>query len=221
MKNKTASAGRGGAVRLSATAAHRRGLKITFALTGLFLLVEVAAGLATGSLALLADAGHMLTGVGGLGLFLISFYILFEAYRRFADPPQVASLPMLATAVVGLAVNLVGIWILHKGSQESLNLRGAFLEVVSDALGSVGVIVAGVIMLTTGWYYADPLFGVLIGLFILPRTWRLMAEAVNVLLEGTPAHINLHAVRRAMLGVDGVAEVHDLHVWTITSGTRP
>ena len=96
--------------------------------------------------------------------------------------------------------------------------RRAFLEVVSDALGSVGVIIAGIIMLATGWYYADPIFSVLIGVFILPRTWRLLKQAVNVLLEGTPAHINLAAVEETMLEVDGVEKVHDLHVWTITSG---
>ena len=238
---------------LSATAQYRRALKITFALTFVYFCVEVVGGVLTNSLALLADAGHMLTDVGGLGLalfaawmsakpatptktygyyrveilaalinavvlFLIAFYILFEAYRRFQEPPEVASLPMLAVAVVGLGVNLVGIWLLRQGSQESLNVQGAFLEVVSDALGSVGVIVAGVIMLTTGWYYADPLFSVLIGMFILPRTWRLLTQAVNVLLEGAPAHINVAAVKEAMLQVDGVAAVHDLHVWTITSG---
>ncbi len=238
---------------LSATAQYRRALKITFALTFAYFCVEVVGGLLTNSLALLADAGHMLTDVGGLGLalfaawmsakpasstktygyyrveilaalinavalFLIAFYILFEAYRRFREPPEVASLPMLAVAVVGLGVNLVGIWVLRRGSQESLNVQGAFLEVVSDALGSVGVILASLIMLTTGWYYADPLFSVLIGLFILPRTWRLLTQAVNVLLEGVPAHIDVAAVKEAMLQVDGVAAVHDLHVWTITSG---
>lgn len=238
---------------LSVTAQHRRALKITFALTFAYFCIEVVGGLLTNSLALLADAGHMLTDVGGLALalfaawmsrkpatptktygyyrveilaalanalvlFLISFFILYEAYRRFQAPPEVASLPMLAVAVVGLGVNLIGIWNLRRGSKESLNIQGAFLEVVSDALGSIGVIIAGLIMLTTGWYYADPLFSVLIGLFILPRTWRLLMQAVNVLLEGTPAHISVAAVEQAMLQVNGVAAVHDLHVWTITSG---
>lgn len=237
----------------SATARHRRALWTTFALTFAYFLVEVVGGILTNSLALLADAAHMLTDVGGLGLalfaawisrkpatpartygyyrveilaaltnaivlFLISFYILYEAYRRFREPPAVASGPMLAVATVGLAVNLFGIWNLRRGSKESLNVQGAFLEVVSDALGSLGVLAAGVIMLVTGWYYADPIFSVLIGVFILPRTWRLLAQAVNVLLEATPAHINLAAVERAILGVEGVAAVHDLHVWTITSG---
>jgi cobalt-zinc-cadmium efflux system protein len=190
---------------ISATAQNRRGLQITFALTLAYFIVEVVGGILTNSLALLADAAHMLTDVFGLGLalfaswisqkpatpektygyyrfeilaalangvvlFFISFYILYEAYYRFKSPPEAASLPMMMIAVVGLVINLVGFWILRKGAKESLNVQGAFLEVISDALGSVGVIIAGVIMLATGWYYADPLFSVLIGLFILPRT---------------------------------------------------
>ncbi len=238
---------------LSAAAQNRRGLKITFALTFTYFVVEVIGGILTGSLALLADAAHMLTDVVGLGLalfaiwiaqkpataektygyyrveilaalanavilFAISFYILYEAYRRFKQPPEVPSLPMLAVAVVGLGVNLIGLFLLREGAKGSLNVKGAFLEVVSDALGSVGVIIAALIMWTTDWYYADPIFGVLIGLFILPRTWKLLTQAVNVLLEATPAHINLAAVEETVLAVDGVEKVHDLHVWTITSG---
>lgn len=238
---------------LSAGAHHRRALLVTFGLTFTFFIVEVAGGLLTNSLALLADAAHMLTDVGGLGLalfatwisqrpatpaktygyyrveilaalantlvlFLLSFYILYEAYRRFLEPPEVQSLPMLAVAVVGLIVNLFGIYNLRRGSKESLNVQGAFLEVVSDTLGSVGVILASLIMFFTGWYYADPIFSALIGLFILPRTWGLMKQAVNILLEGTPAHINLRAVQEAIRVTPGVSDVHDLHVWTITSG---
>ena len=237
----------------SAGAQHRRPLLVTFGLTFAYFIVEVVGGFLTNSLALLADAGHMLTDVFGLGLalfaiwisqrpaspaktygyyrveilaalanalilFWISFYILYEAYRRFQEPPEVNSLPMMIVAAVGLFVNLVGIYNLRRGSKESLNVQGAFLEVVSDTLGSLGVIIAGLIMYFTGWYYADPIFSVLIGLFILPRTWGLMTQAVNILLEGTPAHINLKAVEDAMRSIPGVAAVHDLHVWTITSG---
>ncbi|VTU01672.1 cation transporter : Uncharacterized protein OS=Hymenobacter sp. APR13 GN=N008_21595 PE=4 SV=1: Cation_efflux [Gemmataceae bacterium] len=239
--------------QLSVTANNRRSLWIVFGLTFTYFLVEVVGGLLTNSLALLADAAHMLTDVGGLGLalfaawmsqkpatpqrtygyyrveilaaltnavvlFLMAFFILFEAYRRFREPPEVSSLPMMAVATVGLVVNLIGIRLLRRSSGESLNMKGAYLEVVGDLLGSVGVLAAGLVMLTTGWYYADPLFGVGIGLFILPRTWGLMTQAVNVLLEATPAHVNLAEVEAALLGVEGVASVHDLHVWTITSG---
>lgn len=238
---------------VSVTARNRRVLWITFGLTFTYFFVEVVGGIVTNSLALLADAAHMLTDVGGLGLalfaawmsmkpatpaktfgyyrveilaaltnavvlFLISFYILYEAYARFREPPEVSSLPMMAVAGVGLIVNLIGIWLLRRASKDSLNMQGAFLEVVSDLLSSVGVLVAGAIMWATGWYYADPIFSVVIGLFILPRTWKLMTQAVNVLLEATPAHINLAEVERTMLTVDGVASIHDLHVWTITSG---
>jgi cobalt-zinc-cadmium efflux system protein len=238
---------------LSTAGQHRRALTVTFGLTFTYFIVEVVGGLLTNSLALLADAAHMLTDVFGLGLalfaiwisqrpanaaktygyyrveilaalanalvlFWVSFYILYEAYRRFQEPPEVNSLPMMIVAAVGLAVNLIGIYNLRRGSKESLNVQGAFLEVVSDTLGSLGVIAAGLIMYFTGWYYADPIFSVLIGLFILPRTWGLMMQAINVLLESTPAHINLKSVEQAMLSTPGVAAVHDLHVWTITSG---
>ena len=245
--------GNSGMEQLSITAQNRRLLWITFALTFVYFVVEVIGGLVTNSLALLADAAHMLTDVGGLGLalfaawisakpaspsktygyyrveilaalanavvlFLMAFYITYEAYRRFQAPPEVNSLPMLAVAAVGLMVNLMGMRLLRASSKESLNMQGAFLEVVSDLLGSIGVIAAGAIMWASGWWYADPIFSVIIGLFILPRTWKLMVQAVNVLLEATPAHVNLAELEQAMLGVEGVASVHDLHIWTITSG---
>ena len=232
---------------------NRRRLTLVLGFTSLYLVVEVIAGLLTRSLALLADAGHMLTDVAGLALALvamrfaerpatpkrtygfyrveilaalanavvligISVFVLVEALDRFRNPPAVASLPMLLVATVGLLVNLAGVAILRGRSGESLNLKGAYFEVLSDALTSVGVIAAGVVMLTTGWYYADPILSVVIGLFILPRTWKLMSEAVGILLEGTPSTVNLVAVREALLAVPGVAGVHDLHVWTLTSG---
>ena len=232
---------------------HTRALAATLALTTTFLVVEVIGGIWTGSLALLADAGHMLTDVGGLALALfairfaakpptpektygyyrveilaalanalvllgISAFILYEAYRRFLDPPPVLGAPMLIVAAVGLAVNAVGMWLLRSRSNASLNLKGAYLEVLSDALGSVGVMVAAVIVLTTGWRLADPLIGAGIGLFIIPRTWGLLRQVVNILLEGTPAHVNLAEVERAMASVPGVTQIHDLHVWTLTSG---
>ena len=235
------------------SAEHRRRLALVLGLTSAYLAVEVAGAFITGSLALLADAGHMLTDVGGLALalfaiwfgqrpatpektygyyrteilaalanavvlFLIAGYIFYEAYRRFQAPPEVQGGPMLIVAGVGLVVNLLGIWLLRAGAGESLNVQGAFLEVVSDTLSSIGVLIAGAVVLTTGFYLIDPIFSVLIGLFILPRTWRLLGQALNVLLEGTPSHINLAEVRQGMLAVPGVRDVHDLHVWTITSG---
>lgn len=240
---------------VSAAGRNKRQLTIVFAFTTLYLIVEVIGGLLTGSLALLADAAHMLTDVGGLGLALfairfaerpatpartygyyrveilsavanavvlivISLYILYEAYQRFRNPPAVESLGMLGVAAVGLVVNIVGMLILRSGATQSLNLKGAYFEVLSDMLSSLGVIAAGLIMWATGWYYADPIFSAGIGVFILPRTWSLLREAVGVLLEGTPSDVNVTALREAIASVPGVAAVHDLHVWSLSSGVN-
>lgn len=237
----------------SASSEHVRPLAWTLTLTTLFLGIEVAIGLWTNSLALLADAGHMLTDAGGLALALFAIWmarrpptaaktygyyrveilaaaanalvllgisagILYEAYRRFRAPPEIPGVPLLIVAAAGLAVNLVGMWMLRGGSTTSLNVRGAYYEVVSDALGSLGVLIAGLLIITTGWRYADPVVGVGIGLFIVPRTWTLLRQAIDVLLEGTPPHIVLDDVERAMREVPGVRAIHDLHVWTLTSG---
>lgn len=234
---------------------NKRRLAIVLGLTSLYLVAEVVGGWLTNSLALLADAGHMLTDVAGLGLALlairfaerpatpertygfyrveilaalsnavvligISLYILYEAYERFRNPPEVQSKGMLVIASVGLVINVIGVYILRAGSNESLNMKGAYFEVLSDMLTSIGVIVAGVIMLTTGWYYADPLISAGIGLFILPRTWMLLRDAVGVLLEGAPADVNVAALREAIGRVAGVAGIHDLHVWSLTSGVN-
>lgn len=219
------------------------------------MLAEVIGGLVTNSLALLADAGHMLTDVGGLALALaaikfaerpatpertygyyrveilaaltnavvligISLYILYEAYERFRNPPEVQSGGMLVIASIGLVINVAGVFILRDGSKESLNMKGAYFEVLSDMLTSVGVIIAGIIMLTTGWYYADPLISAGIGLFIFPRTWALLKDAVGVLLEGTPSDVNIATLRETLSKLDGIAELHDLHVWSLTSGVN-
>lgn len=232
---------------------HRARLGIALTITATFLLVEAVAGFLTGSLVLLADAGHMLTDVAGLSFALIAVhfaqrpatatktfgyyrveilaalvnslllmgvagFILFEAIRRFADPPEIASAPLLVVAIFGLIANVASASVLMRGARDSLNVRGAFLEVVGDLGGSLGAIAAGIILITTGWRYADPVFASAVGLFILPRTWNLMSEAIHVLLEGTPPGLDLEGVRRAMLGVPGVRAVHDLHVWTVTSG---
>lgn len=239
----------------SAAGRNEKRLAVVFGITAFYLAVEVAGGLLTNSLALLADAGHMLTDVAGTGLALlairfarrpasaertygyyraeilaalanavvligVSLYVLYEAYRRFREPPEVHSGEMILVAVVGLGVNAVSVWLLRDASKESLNLKGAYFEVLSDALTSVGVIIAGVVMWATGWYYADPLVSAGIGLFILPRTWSLLKEATGVLLEGTPSDVNLAAVREAVAAVPGVAGVHDLHAWALTSGVN-
>lgn len=150
----------------------------------------------------------------------ISIYILYEAYQRFRNPPEIQSGIMLTVAAVGLVVNIVGIYLLSAASKESLNMKGAYFEVLSDMLTSIGVIVAAIIMLTTGWYYADPIISAGIGLFILPRTWMLLKDTVGVLLEGTPSDVNLTSLCESIASVQGVASVHDLHVWSLTSGVN-
>lgn len=151
-------------------------------------------------------------------LFAVAAYILFEAYQRLQNPPEVPSTPLLIVATLGLGINIIGAWLLMRGASESLNIRGAFLEVLGDLLGSVGAIAAGIVLLTTGWRYADPLFAAAVGLLILPRTWNLLKGALDVLFEGTPSHISLADVQQAMLSTRGVRSVHDLHIWTVTSG---
>lgn len=154
----------------------------------------------------------------GVLLFGVAGYVLFEAIRRFSAPPDVPGLPLLLTALVGLVVNLISFRLLTAGSKESLNLRGAYLEVLGDLLGSVGVIVAAITLYTTGWTYADPIIGVGIGLFILPRTWKLTRQALRILLEVAPAGMDLAKIEAELAALPGVAAVHDLHIWTITSG---
>ena len=237
----------------SAAGRHRGRLVWALALTLTYMTAEVVGGLWTGSLALLADAAHMLTDAGGLALalfairfaerpatpqktygylraeilsalanavvlLLLTVYILYEAYRRFVDPPEVIGGPMLAVAAVGLIVNLISMRLLAGGSSESLNVKGAYFEVLSDVLGSLGVIVAALIVIFTGWRLADPLIGAGIGLFIVPRTWNLLKQATHILLEGTPPEVDIRLLEQRLREIPGVVEVHDLHVWTITSG---
>lgn len=239
----------------SAASRHKKSLLIVLCLSGTYLIAEVIGGILTNSLALLADAAHMLTDVVGLLLAFIaikigekkadpsrtygyyrteilaavinavvllgiSVYVLFEAYQRFQNPPEVQSKSMLIVAGIGLLVNIGGMMILRKDSEGSLNMKGAYFEVLSDMLTSVGVMIAGVIMLTTGWYYADPLISAAIGLLIFPRTWRLLKEAINVLLEGTPNDVNIHELRKSLEQIKGVKNVHDLHVWSLTSSVN-
>lgn len=154
----------------------------------------------------------------GILLFGVSGYVIYEAIQRFAEPPEVPGLPLLVTAIVGLAINLISFRLLSQGSKESLNLKGASLEVLGDLIGSVGVILAAIIIFTTGWPYADAVIGIGIGLFILPRTFQLTRQALRILIEAAPKHINVDEVQEKLLAIPGVATVHDLHVWTITSG---
>jgi cobalt-zinc-cadmium efflux system protein len=231
----------------------RRRLSLVLILTAVYLVAEALGGWWTGSLALLADAGHMLTDVAALALALfamwfgsrpatprktfgyyrfeilaafingvalvaIALVIFYEAYERWLSPPVVKSGPMMVVATGGLLVNLSCAWILHGDHEQDLNVRGAWLHIIGDALGSVGAIVAGALMAGLGWYRADPVFSVIISLLIIWSSWKLIKESTNVLLEGTPAHISLAAVEEAILDTEGVKDVHDLHIWTITSG---
>jgi cobalt-zinc-cadmium efflux system protein len=243
-----------GAQAVHAGQRHRGRLWWAFGLLAGFMLVEGAAALATGSLALLSDAGHMFTDVLGIGMALaaitaagragtdpqrtfglyrlevlaalanavllsgVAVYVLIEAVRRFTDPPDVPAGWMLAVAIGGLVVNLVAFALLRSGAQDSLNVRGAYLEVVGDLLGSVGVIVAAVVIAVTGWAYADPIIAVVVALMILPRTAKLGLAAVRILVQAAPDHLDVTAVRDRLAALDGVCDVHDLHVWTLTSG---
>ena len=239
----------------AAARVNKHRLWIVFGLTTGYMLAEAVTGILTKSLALLADAGHMLTDAGALGLsllavwfserpstpersfgyyraeilaafvnslalLLMSFYIVYEAWRRFKNPPVVASWPVLIVAIIGMAVNLAGIGLLGEFTGKSLNVKAAYLEVMSDLLGSFGVVVAGIIMLTTGWYRADPIFGAAIGLFIVPRTWKLLKDVIHILMEGAPSDVDLDKLNATMRSVPNVARVHDLHVWALTSGVN-
>jgi cobalt-zinc-cadmium efflux system protein len=154
----------------------------------------------------------------GATLIAVSLFIFVEAYHRLRHPPEVMGPGMLAVAVGGLAVNLIGLWLLHGGRDESLNVHGAWLHVLTDALGSVGAIVAAGLIWAFGWAWADPVASVLIGLLVIYSSWRLLAESASVLMESAPRGIDVDEVHRAMRAVPGVLSVHDLHVWTITSG---
>ena len=150
-------------------------------------------------------------------LFAVAGYVLFEAVRRINDAPDIASGPVLVVGVIGLVVNLAAFALLRSGAKDSLNVRGAYLEVVSDTLGSVGVIVAAIVWGITGWTWVDPVIGAVIGVFILPRAWRLGHEALNVLLQAAPARLDMTVLRAELAAISGVVDVHDIHVWTLTS----
>jgi len=155
--------------------------------------------------------------VNALLLFGVAGYVVYEAATRLADAPEVASAPVLVVGLIGLAVNLVAFQLLRAGAAESLNVRGAYLEVLADTLGSIGVIVAAIVWGATGWTWVDPVIGAAIGVFILPRAWRLGGEAIRVLVQAAPARIDIATLRHDLGAIAGVVDVHDLHVWTLTS----
>lgn len=239
--------------RAPTRAESMRRLTVVLALTAAVAVAEAFGGWLAHSLALLADAGHMLADVAALGLALfvarvaqrpatpersyglvrleilaalvngaalivIAVGIGLEAYRRLRAPADVHGGMLLVIASVGLVANLAGVAILHRGHDHSLNQRGAYLHVLSDLLGSVGAVVAGVVVLATGWMLADPLISIGIGFLILNGAWRLVRESADILLEATPSHIELSAVHDRLASLPGVSSVHDLHVWTLTSG---
>jgi cation diffusion facilitator family transporter len=237
----------------TASVEHRRRLAVVLGLTVAMLAAEIVGSVFSGSLALLADAGHMATDAAGIAIALgavtlaqrpargrrtfgwqraeilaavangllllaVAVYVLAAAVQRIGRPPTIGSTVMLVIASVGLAVNLLSLTVLRGGREVSLTVRGAYLEVLGDALGSVAVIVAAVVIAATGWVAADVVASVAIGFLVLPRAWHLLHEAFDVLLEAAPRGVDLERVRAHMVEVDGVLGVHDLHAWTITSG---
>jgi cobalt-zinc-cadmium efflux system protein len=236
--------------------AHAEGtrrLRIALVLTSLFLVVEVVGGILANSLALIADAGHMLTDVAALALSLfvawfsrrpetprrtygylrleilaalvngsallaLSLWIIWEAVARLRAPEPLGSGLMLGVALAGLVINVASAWVLHPAHQHSINIRGAYLHVLGDLLGSVGTVAAALLVRYTGWLMADPIASVLVTAVVVRSAWRLVRESVDVLLESTPAHISLGAVRAQLVAIPGIESVHDLHVWTVTSG---
>ncbi|WP_064091792.1 cation diffusion facilitator family transporter [Rossellomorea aquimaris] len=231
---------------------NKKALLISFLFIFTFMIVEVVGGLMTNSLALLSDAGHMLSDAAALGLSLVAFYIgekasnkgktygykrfeilaafmngltlilislyiFWEAYQRFIETPDVSS-TMMIIAIIGLVVNIVVAWILMRGDTDhNLNVRSAFLHVLGDMLGSVGAIIAGLLIYFFNWNIADPIASVIVAILIIISGWRVTKESIHILMEGSPSHINLSDVKKDMTELDGVIEVHDLHIWCITS----
>jgi cobalt-zinc-cadmium efflux system protein len=232
--------------------ANKKALFISFLLISIYMIVEVIGGILTNSLALISDAGHMLSDAAALGLSLVAFkigereanaektygyrrfeilaafingialiavslYIFLEAYHRFLTPPEVST-NMMIIASIGLLVNIVVAWILLKGdTSENLNIRSAFLHVLGDILGSVGAIIAGILIWLFNWNIADPIASVIVALLVLISGWRVTKDSVHVLMEGKPGHINSEEVKEAMQAFPEIVAIHDLHIWAITS----
>ncbi|MBU5213373.1 cation diffusion facilitator family transporter [Heyndrickxia oleronia] len=234
---------------------NKKGLIIALTITAGIMLLEFFGGLVTNSLALLSDAGHMLSDTSslilslfaiwfaqrpasrnktygfyrfeilaalfnGLTLFIIAGIIVWEAYGRFFEPPTVASGSMMVIAAIGLIANLISAWSLIRKSdiKNNVNLRSAYLHILGDALGSVGAIIAGALMLLFDWYIADPIISVIVALLILKSAWGVMKQSIHILMEGTPITIDQSEVESYLKQINGVINVHDLHIWTITSG---
>ena len=249
-----------------------RRLKIVLALSSSYFAISIITVLATGSLALLSEAGHVLADMGGIALALfaiiytrkpatpqrsygfyrmeilasfvnsvilalLSVYILYEAFGRIFQPPQIQSFPIIIVAAIGLVLNFIGMLLLNnsghhhhyhahtdnnadkqKDQEEILNFKAVYLEVLSDTIGAAGVIAAGMIMLTTKFYLADPIISIVLALFMIPRTWSIMKKAIHILMEGSPSNIPHEKVKEAILGIKGVTGIFELHIWTITSG---
>ncbi|WP_066295190.1 cation diffusion facilitator family transporter [Bacillus sp. FJAT-29937] len=233
---------------------NKKALFIAFLLIASFMVIEVIGGIMTNSLALLSDAGHMLSdavalglslfaiklgekkasesktfgykrfeiiaaALNGITLILISLYIFYEAYHRFFNPPEVQSVGMLIVSSIGLVVNILAAWILMRGDkEENLNVRSAFLHVIGDMLGSVGAIIAALLMMFFGWGIADPIASSIVAGLIIVSGWRVTKESLHILMEGSPAHIEIEKVKAALHKIPFVNEVHDIHIWSITSG---
>lgn len=234
--------------------ANKKALMISFIIITCYMVIEAIGGFFTNSLALLSDAGHMLSdsislGVGllafklgekvsnysktygykrfeilaavfnGVALIIISLYIFYEAFQRFADPSEIASTGMLTIAIIGLVVNIFVTWMLMRGdTKENLNLRAAFLHALGDLLGSVGAIIAALLIMFFNWGWADPLASLIVAALILVSGWRVTKDAIHVLMEGTPKNVDLDEIIKLMENVPGIISIHDLHVWSITSG---
>ncbi|GAB3269383.1 cation diffusion facilitator family transporter [Sinomonas notoginsengisoli] len=237
----------------TATGMHRRRLLLVLAITLGVVVVQLVAGLVSGSLALLADAGHMFSDAAGLAIALIAAWIaarpptdqrtfglqraevlaalanalvllviavliFIEGIHRLQGEAEVQTAPMLTGAVIGAGANIAGLMILHGAHKESLNVRGAYLEVLGDLVGSLAVVVAGLVIVLTGWVQADAAASLAIAVFIVPRAWSLLRDVVDVLLEATPKGVHIDTIREHILSAPGVEDVHDIHAWTITSG---
>ena len=232
---------------------NQRNLKIALLITAIVMIAEIIGGLLANSLALLSDAGHMLTDILALGLsliamrfaqkpptpsktfgfhrleilaaffngmflFFIPFYIFYEAYHRLLHPEEIKGLFMLVVAGIGLLANAIGIILLRKSAHTSLNVKSAFFHIVGDTISSGGVIVAGVLILVTGWYLIDPLIGIFIGILILRGAYALIMESIDIFLEATPKDVNIEEMLDELRKIKGVKDIHHLHLWTITSG---